>query len=346
MEHHNKNDFEISIYSYGVDDQSEYRKRIIQSASNFYDVKDLKFDEVADKIFADKVDILIDLKGYTQGARLEICALKPAPIQITYLGYPGTSGADFFDYFITDQIVTPKEHLPYYTEKPIYMPNCYQANDNKQPVSNRFFSKSDCQLPEDHFIFASFNQAYKIEPLMFNSWMNILKRVPKSSLWLLSSGHEAEINLKNEAKKRGVDPSRIIFAYKLEKNEHLSRLKNADLVLDTRIYNGHTTTSDALWSEVLVITVEGSHFASKVTSSILNAIGLSQLVCHTQDDFEELAVKIALENDFHDHLKALLRKNKLSAPLFDTKQFTLDLEERYKKAFKNYTEGKKPEIID
>lgn len=346
LELHNKYEFEVFIYSYGKNDASHYRNRIINSTTNFKDVSSLKNEEIADQIYNDNIDILIDLKGYTNGARLQICALKPAPIQITYLGFPGTLGADFFDYFIVDKVIVPKEHLPYYTETPIYMPHTYQPNDNKQPISPRNFSKSECNLPEDHFIFCSFNQSYKFEPVMFDCWMNILKKVPKSSLWLLKSSEAVMENLKKEATFRGVNSSRLIFAEQMTKDLHLSRLKNADLMLDTRIYNGHTTTSDALFVNVPVITVEGDHFASRVSSSLLQAINLNDLICKTQEEFETLAIKMAQSKEFYSEIKNKLRENKFSCPLYDTKQFTLDLEDRYKRAYTNYIDGKKLDPIE
>jgi predicted O-linked N-acetylglucosamine transferase (SPINDLY family) len=228
-----------------------------------------------------------------KGNRLAIYALCPAPIQVSYLGFPGTTGADFIDYIITDKIVTPVEHASYYSEKFVYLPHCYQVNDYTQPISNKEWKKEDFGLPEGCFVFCSFNQPYKIDPVMFDVWMRILQQVPEGVLWLLSTNKIAEENLRREAEARGIKSERLIFADRLPKDEHLARLRFADLTLDTRIYNGHTTTSDALWAGVPVITLQGSHFASRVSSSVLSAIGLPEVVTHSLEEYEALAVQLA-----------------------------------------------------
>jgi len=198
---------------------------------------------------------------------LSICAFRPAPIQVHYLGFPGTTGADFIDYIITDRTVTPEGHEPYYSEKLVFLPHCYQVNDHEQVISDRIWEKAELHLPEGNFVFCSFNQSYKIEPLIFDSWMNILQQIPESVLWLFDGGETIRENLRLEAHSRGINPERLVFAEKYSKAEHLSRLVHAQLALDTRIVNGHTTTSDALWAGVPVITLQGSHFASRVSSA-------------------------------------------------------------------------------
>ncbi|MDH3723186.1 MAG: hypothetical protein OER74_16945 [Desulfobacteraceae bacterium] len=210
---------------------------------------------------------VVDLKGHTKGGRLSICAFRPAPIQVHYLGFPGTTGADFIDYIITDRTVTPEGHEPYYSEKLVFLPHCYQVNDHEQVISDRIWEKAELHLPEGNFVFCSFNQSYKIEPLIFDSWMNILQQIPESVLWLFDGGETIRENLRLEAHSRGINPERLVFAEKYSKAEHLSRLVHAQLALDTRIVNGHTTTSDALWAGVPVITLQGSHFASRVSSA-------------------------------------------------------------------------------
>ena len=198
---------------------------------------------------------------------MSICAFRPAPIQVHYLGFPGTTGADFIDYIITDRTVTPEGHEPYYSEKLVFLPHCYQVNDHEQVISDRIWEKAELHLPEGNFVFCSFNQSYKIEPLIFDSWMNILQQIPESVLWLFDGGETVRRHLRLEAHSRGINPERLVFAEKYSKAEHLSRLVHAQLALDTRIVNGHTTTSDALWAGVPVITLQGSHFASRVSSA-------------------------------------------------------------------------------
>ena len=282
-------------------------------------------------IYNDVVDILVDLKGHTNGNRLGIMALKPAPISVTWLGFPGTTGASYIDYVIADDIVVPKKHQKYYTEKVLYMPNSYQPNDNEQKISDLRFKRQDLGLPEKGIVFASFNQSYKISSETFASWMKILKAVPNSVLWLYEKLDLASLNLKKEAKKRGVDPKRLIFAGNLPKEDHLVRLKSVDIALDTFTYNGHTTTSDCLWAGVPVITLKGNHFASRVSASLLTAIGLPELITNSQKEYEELAISLANSPKRLTAIRNSLFLNLKSKPLFDTIQFTKDLEKIYAK---------------
>jgi len=343
---HNRDEFDIFCYSFGKDDGSSYRRRIQHDCNKFVDISSLGYDAAARCIHGDQVDILVDLKGYMKGNRLAICALLPAPIQIRYLVFPGTTGADFIDYIITDKIVTPEEHAPYYSEKFVYMPHCYQVNDHTQPISNKEWKKEDFGIPKSCFVFCSFNQPYKIDPLMFDIWMGILQKVPDSVLWLLSGNKIAETNLRREAEARGIKSERLIFAEKLPKDEHLARLRFADLTLDTRIVNGHTTTSDALWAGVPVITLQGSHFASRVSSSVLSAIGLTQLITHSLEEYEVLAVQLAHNPADLQELRQRLENNRLTAPLFDTPRFVRNLENAYKEMWKIFLAGEAPRKIE
>jgi protein O-GlcNAc transferase len=343
---HNRDEFKIFCYSYGKDDGSYYRTRIQCDCDKFVDISNLSYEAAARCIYEDQVDILVDLKGYTMDNRLEICALRPAPIQVTYLGFPGTIGADFIDYLITDKIVTPKNHATYYSEKFVYMPHCYQVNDHTQRISNKGWGKIAFGLPENSFIFASFNQSYKIDPIMFDVWMRILKQVPKGILWLVFESKLAENNLRREAEARGVQAERLIFAEKMPKDEHLARLRFADLALDTRIINGHTTTSDALWAGVPVITLQGNHFASRVSSSILSAIELPELITHSLDEYEALAVRLARNPVGLQKIRQKIAKNRLLAPLFDTPRFVRNLETAYKEMWKIFLAGEAPRKIE
>jgi len=343
---HDRNDFNVFCYSYGVNDGSDYRKQIEQDCDRFVDIRPLSYADSAKRIYEDQVDILVELTGHTKDGRLEISALRPAPIQVIYLGFAGTSGSDFFDYIITDPIVTPPEHADYYTEKFAYMPDCFQVNDNMQPISDKQWKKADFGLPEDSFVFCSFNHGYKIEPVMFGVlWMSILRQVPKSILWLPKKSETGMKNLRKEAHDRGVDSGRLFFAERLPtKGEYLSRIRLADLVLDTRIYNGHTTTSDALWAGVPVITLQGSHYASRVASSILNAVGLPELVTHHIRDYERIAVQLANHPNELQALKMKLEQNRLNAPLFDTEGFVRNLEKIYKEMWGHFSGRRKTEI--
>jgi protein O-GlcNAc transferase len=277
---------------------------------------------------------------------LAICALRPAPIQVSYLGFPGTTGADFIDYIITDKIMTPEEHSLYYSEKFVYLPHCYQVNDHTQPISNKGWKKEDLELPESSFVFCSFNHPYKIDPVMFDTWMKILRQVPESVLWLLLGNKTAEENLRREAETRGVKSERLVFAERLPKDEHLGRLRFADLALDTWIVNGHTTTSDSLWAGVPVITLQGSHFASRVSSSVLSAIGLPELITHSLEEYEALAVQLAHNPAELQELRQRLARNRLVAPLFDTPRFVRNLESAYKEMWNIFLAGEAPRQIE
>jgi protein O-GlcNAc transferase len=343
---HNRNEVKVYGYSYGINDGSWYRERIRRDCDKFIDLRHMSLVDAAKHIYEDQVDILVDLMGHTTGNRLEICALRPAPIQVSYLGFPGTSGADFFDYLITDIIVTPERHIPYYSEKIVYMPHCYQINDQTQAISKQRYRRKDFGLPEDKFVFCSFIQAHKIEPVMFDIWMNILRDVPKSVLWLFSRHEMVANNLRQEAEKRGILTDRLIFADKLPKDEHLARHRLADLFLDTRIYNGHTSTSDALWAGVPVVTLLGNHFASRVSASILTAIGLPELITSSLKQYQNLAVRLARHQKELYAIRQRLMKNRNTQPLFDTVRFVLNLESAFKQMWEIFLKGEKPRHIE
>jgi len=344
---HNRNEFEIICYSYGRDDGSYYRKQIQQDCDKFVDLHNLNYVDAANAIYESQPDILVDLNGHTEGNRLEICALRPAPIQVTYLGFAGTTGADFIDYIITDRIVTPTDYAIHFAEHFVYMPHCYMVSNNKQRVSDRTWKKDDFGLPEDGFILSSFNQPYKIDPKTFDVWIKILEEIPGSVLWLKQLNEIGQRNLGLEARKRGVDPNRLIFAKRMaSKEEHLARLRLSDVALDTRIYNGHTTTSDALWAGVPVITIEGNHFASRVSSSILTAVGLPELIAHSLEEYEALAVRWARNPAELEATRQKLSKNRLTEPFFDTARFVTNLEKAYKTMWKIFVAGEKPRQIE
>ena len=339
---HDRKEFEVCCYSHGVDDGSDYRRRIARDSDKFVDIRTFSHADAAKRIYGDGVDILVELTGHTKDCRLGICALRPSPIQAIYLGFPGTSGADYIDYIITDKTVTPEDQSPFYTEKFVCMPHCFQVNDNTQAIAEKNWEKSDLGLPEESFIFCSFNHGYKIEPLMFDVWMRILRKVPKGVLWLPKKSETGVKNLRREAEKRGVSPERLIFADRLPtKAEYLARISLADLALDTRIYNGHTTTSDALWAGVPVITLLGRHYASRVASSVLGAVGLAELITHDPEAYERLAVHLANSPEALKAIRMKLANNRLTAPLFDTQKFVRNLENAYKKMWEIFLTGEK-----
>ena len=342
---HDRKKFSIFCYSYGEDDGSRFRKQIAEDADQFFDIRLMSHGDAAKKIYADQVDILVELKGYTKSNRLGICALRPAPVQVTYLGFPGTTGADFLDYFITDRIVSPETDAPYFSEKLVWMPHCYQANDHQQKIAEKQWKKADFGLPENSFVFCSFNQSYKIEPDTFDLWMSILRKVPRSVLWLMNSGDTAKEKLGQEAEKRQVQRDRLFFGEHMPKDEHLARYKLTDLALDTRTVNGHTTTSDALWSGVPVITLKGKHFASRVSASILTAIGLPEIIAHTPEEYERIALHLANHPEKLDALRKKLAKNRLKKPLFDTSRFVKNLEKAYAEMWKKFLSGQEPAHI-
>jgi protein O-GlcNAc transferase len=268
-----------------------------------------------------------------------------APIQVRYLGLAGTTGAEFFDYIITDKIVTPEDDACFYTEQFVYLPHCYQINDNTQTISKKSWRRSDVGLPETGFVFCSFNQGYKIDPIMFDGWMNILREIPEGVLWLQPGNKAAKKNLKQKAENRGIKSDRIIFAEPLPKEEHLARLRLADLALDTRVVNGAATTSDALWVGVPVITLQGRHFASRMSSSILTAIGATHMVTHNMQEYQSLAVDLARDPARMDAIRRKIAKNRWTKPLFDTRRFVGNLEKAYRKMWQIYLLGERPEMI-
>ena len=293
----------------------------------------------ARRIYGDSIDILVDLKGYTRHNRLDIAALRPAPVQATWLGFPGTSGAGFFDYIVTDSIVTPQDEAAVYSEAFAVMPHCYQVNNDGQEIAPGPISRAEAGLPEGGVVLASFNNTYKLEPVMFTVWMDILKAVPDAVLWLLVNNPRAAENLRRAASAAGIDPARLIFADMMAKPQHLKRMGLADLVLDTRIYNGHTTTSDALWAGVPVLTLRGTHFASRVSASILSAFDLPELVMESLDDYRRLAVAVTTDPDRLAELKRKTARLRKDAPLFDTKGFARNLERGYAEMWRRYRAG-------
>ena len=342
---HDRQKFEIYAYSYGPDKSPRVRQNLIKSVDVFDDVREMSDKDIAMIARQDKLDIAVDLKGHTRDQRLGIFAYRPAPIQISYLGYPGTTGANFIDYIVADPIVIPTDQVSAYSEKIIYLPNTYQPNDNTRSISTKMGTRKDMELPEKGFVFCCFNSNYKISSAEFDIWMRLLSKVKGSVLWLLKSNQWAEENLKKEAEKRGVQKDRLVFAERLPIDEHLARHIHADLFIDTFNVNAHTTASDALWAGLPVVTKLGQSFVARVAGSLLNAVGLPELITKNEKDYEELIFELATNPDKLKKIKDKLAANRLTHPLFDTESYTKDLENGYYKAYNNYFEGNKTKNI-
>ena len=345
FELHDKSQFELVGFSFGPIANDEMRQRLEKSFDQLIEVGRKSDVEVA-KLSRDlNIDIAVDLKGFTEDARTGIFSYRAAPIQVNYLGYPGTMGADYIDYIIADKTLIPLDAQSSYSEKVVYLPNSYQVNDRKRAIAEKQFTRHELGLPEDGFVFCCFNNNFKILPATFTSWMRILKAVEGSVLWLLQDNPWAVENLKKEALKQGVDAQRLVFAERMPLPEHLARHRQADLFLDTLPYNAHTTTSDALWSGLPVLTLMGQSFASRVAASLLNAIGLPELITNTREEYETLAVGLAQNPQKLAEIKLKLTNNRLITSLFDTPLFTKNLEDAYIKMYERYQAGLVPEHI-
>jgi predicted O-linked N-acetylglucosamine transferase (SPINDLY family) len=342
FERHDRSRFEIIGVSFGVDDHSEMRKRLIAAFDQFHDVRRKSNEEVAQLLHDLQADIAIDLKGYTQDSRPGILAYRPAPIQVNYLGYPGTMGTEFIDYIIADKVVVPFEHQRFYTEKIVHLPDCYQVNDNKRKITERVPMRQEVGLPEQGFVFCCFSNNWKITPQIFDVWMRLLHHVEGSVLWLYRDNENAEQNLRKEALARGINSSRLIFAGRLPPDEHLARYRLADLFLDTLPYNAHTTASDALWVGLPVLTCKGEAFAGLVASSLLNAVGLPELATTNLDEYEAQALELARDAALLADMKAKLARNRNTCPLFNTVRFTRHIEAAYTTMWKIWQRGETP----
>jgi protein O-GlcNAc transferase len=342
FERHDKSCFEIIAYSHGPEDRSELGQRLRQAFDEFVDIRAMRDDEAAGRIKADRIDILVELKGYTKGARTGISARKAAPVQVSFVGFPGTMGASFIDYIIADPFVLPMDQQAFFSEKIVHLPNCYQPNDTKRLISNVTPTRGECSLPQQGFVFCSFNNTYKITPEFFDIWMRLLKAIPESVLWLLDANELVKDNLRREAAARDVDPRRLVFASRLPSPEHLARHRLADLFLDTLPYNAHTTASDALWAGLPVLTCAGDTFAGRVAGSLLHAAGLPELVTHSLTAYEAMALRLAREPALLQGMRHKLLGNRLSAPLFDIANFTRHYEAALIKMWETWANGHEP----
>ncbi len=345
LESHNREKFEIYLYDYGSKHQDHEHQRARRNADMYRDVRHMTTAQLVDQARRDQIDIGVDLKGFTEGGRLDIFNDRVAPVQVAYLGYPGTAGLKSMDYMIADKITIPSNLRKHYSEQILYMPNCYQPNDDHRRIAEVEASRASYGLPEDGFVFSSFNNPYKVTPQEFDIWMDLLKEVPDSVLWFYVGTAKVRDILRAEAEKRGVDGNRIIPTGRMDPEYHLARLRFADLFLDTFNVNAHTTASDALWAGLPVVTKTGEQFAARVAGSILNAAGLPDLVTPSAKKYREVALKVAQDPEYLADIRARIKLAHESAPLFDTKGYTKDFEALLEKAFNNYLAGHKPKSM-
>jgi predicted O-linked N-acetylglucosamine transferase (SPINDLY family) len=329
FEQHDRARFETYAVSFGPDDGSDMRGRLIRAFDHFIDVRNEDDAAVAARLRALEIDIAVDLKGFTQGARTGILAQRVAPVQVSYLGYPGTMGAPYVDAIIADRVVIPAGQRAHFSEQVIELPDSYQINDATRAIADTPMSRADAGLPSRGLVFCCFNDTYKITPDVFDIWMRLLRDVDGSVLWLLAGNIYAPDNLRREATARGVAPQRLVFAPRLPSDEHLARQRLADLFLDTHPCNAHTTASDALWAGLPLVTCAGETFAARVAASLLHAVGLPELVTQSLADYEALALKLARDAALLASIRDKLAHNRRTAPLFDTRRTTRNLEAAY-----------------
>ena len=344
FELHDRSQFEIYGFSL-VKAADEMVERLHTAFDQYIEVQQMSDIEIAQLSRSFNIDIAVDLTGITASSRTGIFSCRAAPIQVNYLGYPGSMGADHIDYIIADKTLIPPEFQSCYSEKVIYLPDSYQVNDRKRLISERQFTRQELGLPENGFIYCCFNNNFKILPATFEGWMRILNSVEGSVLWLFQDNSWAADNLKKEAEKQGIAADRLIFAEHMPLKEHLARHRRASLFLDTLPYNAHTTTSDALWAGLPVLTLMGQSFASRVAASLLNAIDLPELITSSQEEYEALAIELALNPNKLEDIKSKLANNRLAAPLFDTPRFTKNIEAAYLRMFRQYQADLAPEHI-
>ena len=345
FEKHDRSRFELTAFSFGSDAKDEMRRRLVAAFDRFIDIDNQPDKEVAILARHLGIDIAVDLGGHTTHARTGLFALGVAPVQVNYLGYPGTMGAEYIDYIIADDTVIPTADQQYFTEKVVYLPDSYQVNDAKRPIADKAFTKIESGLPQTGFVFCCFNNNFKITPRTFDSWMRILKQVEGSVLWLFEDNAAATNNLRKEAELRGVNPERLVFAQRMPLSEHLARHRLADLFLDTLPYNAHTTASDALWAGLPVLTCIGETFAGRVAASLLKAIHLPELITSTPETYEALAVELANNSGKLRDIKQKLAENRLTTPLFNAPLFTRHIEAAYTEMYRRYQADQAPEPI-
>ncbi len=329
LRRHDRRRFHVTAYSYGPDDDSDWRRAVAGACDRFADIAALDDDEAACRIRDDGIDILVDLTGHTDGGRLGIFARRAAPVQVNYLGYPGTTGADFIDHMVVDEIACPAALHPYLSERPAFLPGCFMPCDPDAEAIPPPPARADAGLPAEGFVFCCVNHAEKIDPVIFGAWMRLLDKVPRSLLWLLDMSVASTGNLRREAARAGIDPARLVFAPRLKRADHISRMALADLVLDTRIFNGNASTIAALLGGAPVITLTGACFTSRLSASILTAAGLADLITDNLDAYEALAAALALDPPRLAEIRARLAAGRATAPLFDIAAYVRNLEDAF-----------------
>ena len=344
IENHDRSRFEVIGISIGPDDKSAMRYRLEAGFDQIIDCFAANDEVAATSILAAGIDVLVDLMGFTIHNRLDLLARGLAPIQVDFVGYPGTIGADFIDYVLADRFVLPDDAQAFYTEQIVRLPDCYQPND-AESGGDSALSRAQCGLPDTGFVFCSFNQNLKITPHLFDVWMRLLQRVPESVLWLVSDSPEAERNLQREADARRVDPARLVFAHRVSRAEYLARLACADLFLDTFPWNAHGTASNALWAGLPIVTYAGRSLQTRVAGSLLRTIGLPELVTNSLEEYEALAFSLATEPKRLADVKRRLARNRDTAPLFDLARYTRHLEAAYEEMIAISRRGEKPRPI-
>ena len=345
FESHDPNQFEIYGFSFGPNKNDEMRYRLSKIFKQFIDVSNRHDIEIAQMSRELDIDIAVDLKGFTTDSRTDIFALRCAPIQVNYLGHPSTMGASYIDYIVADKTVIPIESQKYYSEKIVYMPHSYLVNDSKRKISDTLFTKEAFGLPERGFVFCCFNNNYKILPETLDLWMDILREVGESVLWLFEDNPIAAKNLRLQTQQRGIDPSRLVFAKRMRLADHLARHRLADLCLDTLPYNAHTTASDATWAGLPVLTLPGKSFAARVAASILSALDMPELIAESREDYREKAIKLATNQVLLKQTKEKLDRNRLTAPLFNGQMFAQNIEKAYKVMYQRYINDQSPDHI-
>jgi predicted O-linked N-acetylglucosamine transferase (SPINDLY family) len=344
LEKHDRKRFELWALDYSPEDRSPMRWRVLAAFDRVFSLKGMSDEIAARAIHAEEIDILVDLKGYTKSTRSRILAHRPAPSQVNFLGYPGTMGGDFVDYILGDPVVTSFADQPFFSERIVQLPDCYQPNDRNREVAAPP-TRADYGLPEGAFVFCCFNNTYKISPDTFAVWMRLLQAMPFSVLWLFEAKRNVASNLRMEAAAQSVDPDRLIFAPAKPMAEHIARYPLADLFLDTLPYNAHTTASEAIWAGLPILTLAGSTFAGRVCASILRAAGLPELITHSLAEYEQRALTLARERTELAAIRAKIETTRQSMPLFDTDRFTAGLEDAYQQMWRLWAEGRPPEQI-
>ena len=341
---HNRDHFEVHAFSFGPDTKDEMNLRIKAGVDHFHDVKKMSHKEMALLVRSLEIDIAVDLGGFTHDARTDVFAMSAAPIQLSYIGYLGTMGADYYDYLIADPVMIPKENQKHYVEKIVYLPS-FQVNDSKDLPPEITLTRKDVGLPEEGFVFCCFNNTYKFTPTIFDSWARILQQVENSVLIVYANNETSTANLSEEIKHRGVDPSRLIFADTIDRPSYLARYRTADLFLDTHPYNAGTTASDALKMGLPMITYLGNCYQARMGASILNSLNLPELITHSLEEYESLAIELATNPEKMQAIKDKLASNLTTAPLYNTKLFVKNLESAYTTMYERYHEGLEPDHI-